>query len=81
MWIGSTNDILIITDVSLDLYSVVPSKKVVKYLRSSNSTVSWVVCCTDSYIAVTSPKVEASHLQVWTYKNSTIVKLPGTYFI
>jgi len=77
VWIGSSNDILIITDVSLDLYSVVPSKKVVKYLRSSNSTVSWVVCCTDSYIAVTSAKVEASHLQVWTYKNSTIVKLPG----
>eukprot|EP00088_Acartia_fossae_P064036 TRINITY_DN7861_c0_g1_i12.p1 TRINITY_DN7861_c0_g1~~TRINITY_DN7861_c0_g1_i12.p1 ORF type:complete len:650 (-),score=126.11 TRINITY_DN7861_c0_g1_i12:492-2441(-) len=75
MWTGPT-ELVTVTDIGLDVYSVVPGKKLVKYLRSSNTSVSWANVCPDNCIVVTSSKQETNSLQVWSIRNGTIVKLP-----
>lgn len=76
LWTGPT-ELVTVSEVGIDIYSVVPGKKLVKYVRSSNTSVTWTITCPDNCILVTASKQESNSLQVWSIRNGGIVKLPS----
>jgi len=72
------DELVTISDTGIDLYVVISAKKLVKYVRSSSTTVSWYKSNTspNANIIITSSKQETASLQVWSVKNSNIFKLP-----
>ena len=52
-------------------------KKLIKYVRSSSTAISWAVTCPETNTIVTSSKQETNNLQIWSIRNSSIVKLPS----
>jgi len=81
IWTGM-EELATISEVGIDIYSILPAKKMVKYIRSSNTSVSWFVSCPSSScpssnIIVTASKTETNSLQVWSISSSNIFKLPG----
>jgi hypothetical protein len=76
LWTGPS-ELVTVSELGLDIYSVVPGKKLVKYVRSSNTSVSWAITCPDNCMIVASSKQETNSLQVWSIRNGSIVKLPS----
>ena len=46
-------------------------------MRSSSTAISWAVTCPETNTIVTSSKQETNNLQIWSIRNSSIVKLPS----
>jgi len=76
LWTGPT-ELVTVSEVGIDIYSVVQGKKLIKYIRSSNTSIAWAVTCPETNTIITSNKQETNHLQIWSIRNSSIVKLPS----
>eukprot|EP00092_Neocalanus_flemingeri_P012398 GFUD01013366.1.p1 GENE.GFUD01013366.1~~GFUD01013366.1.p1 ORF type:complete len:648 (+),score=195.80 GFUD01013366.1:551-2494(+) len=74
VWTSNT-EVVFITDHGIEIYSISPEKKTIKYVRSSSVTIAWYCYSPVNHYLVTSSKVDTSQLQVWAIRNSTAYKL------
>ena len=74
MWLTNT-EVVFITDLGLELYSVNQEKRTVKYVRSASENVTWYTC--HGHVVVTSGSADTSQLHVWTVRGGNITKLPS----
>merc|ERR1719447_2524346 len=74
LWTSPT-EIVFVTDLGVELYSVTPEKRHIKYLRSSSFPTSWFVSCPRESFLATAPTTEATSLQVWALRSGSCYKL------
>ncbi|XP_030746483.1 regulator of MON1-CCZ1 complex [Sitophilus oryzae] len=69
------NELAIVTDHGIELYSVIPGKKSFKQLKTISATVQWFVWCPANKIAILA-SAHGSQLQPVAIKQGSINKLP-----
>lgn len=72
----SNSELVYITDHGVETYSIVPDKKMLKYLRNTSVGIKFFFMCPRSLTLLTSPSDASRNLQVWTLKSGTLYKLP-----
>lgn len=74
LWTTNT-EVVFITDLAIELYSVTPDKRSVKYLRSSSVAVAWFYSCPKEGFLATAATMETQTLQVWSLRSGGCYKL------
>ena len=74
VWL-SNSELVFITDLGLELYTVNQEKRSVKYVRSVSDTINWFSCHVSSHVLVTSASGATESLQVWSVRGGNISKL------
>jgi len=74
IWTSET-EVVIVTDIGIEIYSVNKERKIIKYIRSSSVGSAWYISSHVGNILVTAPKLETSLLQVWVVRNSTLYRI------
>jgi len=74
LWTSPT-EIVFVTDLGVELYSVTAEKRHVKYLRSSSFPTAWFVSCPKESFLATAQRSEAPCLQVWALRGGSCYKL------
>ncbi|XP_063227764.1 regulator of MON1-CCZ1 complex isoform X2 [Bacillus rossius redtenbacheri] len=70
-----TNEIVFVTDHGVELYQVVPEKRVLKLLKSLSYTVNWYVFCPQSSLMLLSLSALGNQMQPLHFRPATINKL------
>ncbi|XP_023338353.1 uncharacterized protein C18orf8 [Eurytemora carolleeae] len=77
-YIWSTDDeVVLLTDTGIEIWNITASRKLSKYLRSTSTPIFWYVSCPLTNYLFTSAKDKTNTLQVWSVKNSNVIKLQG----
>ena len=76
VWLSNT-ELMFITDLGLELYSVHQEKRTVKYVRSVSENINWYTCYGPGHVVVTSGSADTCLLHVWTVRGGNITKLPS----
>ncbi|XP_054153556.1 regulator of MON1-CCZ1 complex-like [Oppia nitens] len=71
----NTYEMVYITDNSIELYQVVPEKRIVKCLKTFAITVSWFVYESQSAVLLVANGTFANAIQVFQFKPNTVFKL------
>ena len=74
-WSGN-NEILFITDTGIELYSVIPERKLLKNIRNQTQSINWFTFCPRTSILIVSPTISTNIIQLYLIKGSYIHKLP-----
>ncbi|XP_066148157.1 regulator of MON1-CCZ1 complex [Euwallacea fornicatus] len=72
---SNINELAIITDHGVELYTVIPDKKSLKHLKTTSVTVQWFVWCPSNKIAILASS-HGSQLQPVIIKQASVNKLP-----
>lgn len=71
----SASEVVLITDMGLELFSVNPERRSCKFLRATSVGVAWYCTSPTSSFLVTAARVDTKTLQVWSLRSSTCYKL------
>ncbi|XP_046386131.1 regulator of MON1-CCZ1 complex [Ischnura elegans] len=75
VWTGN-NEIAFITDNGIELFQVIPERRVLKALRSQSCSALWFVHCPRSSMVLLSSGTQGHTLQPFLFKPGNIVRLP-----
>ncbi|KAG8228249.1 hypothetical protein J437_LFUL015056 [Ladona fulva] len=75
VWTGNT-EIAFITDHGIELFQVIPERRMLKALRSQNASANWFVECPQSGMVLLSSGSLGHTLQPFLFKPGNIVRLP-----
>uniref|UniRef100_T1IWP7 Tyrosine--tRNA ligase n=1 Tax=Strigamia maritima TaxID=126957 RepID=T1IWP7_STRMM len=70
------NEITVITDHGIELYQVVPEKRILKTLKTYSQTVHWFVYLTKSALLLTVSGSLCNQMQPYQFKAGNVYKLP-----
>lgn len=72
---SQNNEVALITDHGVELYTVIPEKKCIKHLKTISTAIQWFLWCSSNNMALLASQ-HGSHLLPVVIKSSTITKLP-----
>jgi len=70
------NEIVFLTSLGIEIFNVIPEKRMVKSVRQLNHLINWFVFCPASSLLVVSSTKSTSALQLFNLKSGGIYKLP-----